>query len=94
MVKLKTKTQSLQTKNRADFEANIKMLGPDAEYTAMLQVIADVLDLAAQGQDAFVTIGSTRDKSSVTFTIAVEGERNTYYDVDLLGLCIALKSAL
>lgn len=94
MVKINPKQGTIIPENRAALEGQAKMLAYDLEYTHLLRVIADVLDISAAGGDAYIVLGATRDKTSLTATVFIEGLKETIYDVSLLGLSIAAKSLL
>jgi hypothetical protein len=94
MVKLNPKKDALAAENRMHLEMDMEWSHQDTAYRKLLCVIADVLDSAALGHDSFVAIGTTRDKSSITMMVQVEGQRQSLYDVDLRHLDEACESLL
>lgn len=94
MVKINAKTTKLESSNRAKLETEIKLFDKDNDYVHLLRVIADVLDINAGGGDAYLIIGGTRDHSSLTLAVVVDGERATLYNVSLIGLATDAQSLL
>jgi len=94
LVKVKPQAIHLEDQNRLALESETKLVGTGSGYITLLRVIADVMDLAAGGLDTWCAIGRTQNGSSLTFTLVVDGTRETYYIVSLEELCEALKAAL
>jgi len=89
MVRIQPKTNVLIPNNRLALETAIEVTDGDLPYADLLRVLADVQDMAAQGRDAWVTFGSTKDKSSLTMTVVLDGSRQTLYQVSLSDLAEA-----
>jgi len=86
VVKIRAKTEALPTNNRATLDSDLDWSHTDTAYKPLLQVIADVLDSAASGNDSFLSIGTTRDKSSVCLMVQIAGSRDTVYSTCLRDL--------
>jgi len=83
VVKIRAKKETLPTNNREVLEMDLDWAHKDTAYKPLLQVIADVLDSAASGCDSFLSIGATRDKSSVCLMVQIDGSRDTVYSTCL-----------
>jgi len=58
----------------AEFEKQLKTAKGQAEYQALVRLIAQVLDLAVSGEDINMRIGSTRRRDALIITVYNEGE--------------------
>lgn len=94
MVKLNPKKEALLAENRAMLEMDLEWANKDTPYRNLLCIIADVLDSACSGGDSFMSIGTTRDRTSVTIMVQVDGQRQSLYDLSLRGLDEACESLL
>lgn len=56
-------------------------------------ILMEVLDEAAKG-DVYLTIGTTRDKSSFTASLSVNGNRESVYESDAISLILAFTGFL
>jgi len=56
------------------------------EYQPLLALVADVLDSAADGNDSFVSIGTTRNHSAFTIMVQIAGRRHNLYAENLRAL--------
>jgi len=74
-VKKLDKKPKIEASNKAEIEARTKAGEISPSLASLLLVIADVFDLAASGQDIYMTLGMTRDKSGYLMTIFWNGER-------------------
>jgi len=94
MVKLNPRKEALVADNRTDLEMDLEWANKDTPYRNLLSVISDVIDSACAGHDSFVSIGTTRDKSSVTIMVQVEGQRQSLYGLSLREIDEACESLL
>jgi len=94
MVKINAKKVELSTENRLDLESETKLVSTSSSYVTLLRIIADIMDSSALGFDTWCAIGSTENKSALTFTLVVEGSRETFYITSLKELCEALRASL
>jgi len=83
MVKLNPKKEALNADNRQKLEMDLEWSQPNTPYKNLLRVVSDVIDNAASGGDSFVSIGTTRDKGSITLMVQVDGQRQSLYALDL-----------
>lgn len=54
-------------------EADMGKKLADASLLPLLRAVCEVLDLAAEGEDVFLTIGKTRNKGALLLTITWDG---------------------
>jgi hypothetical protein len=85
-VKLEPKLGKLPNDNRATLDKHLAQFGKDQKYSALLQLFADVCDLAAEGADCYVTFGAARDKQSLLMTVHQDGAKAYLGAVSLVGL--------
>jgi len=84
MVKLDAKRDKLPANNRLVLDALLGTKGAIDDVTAFLQVLADILDLAVVGGDAYVTIGANRERTSLLTTIRVDNRTAYAGGVDIV----------
>jgi len=85
-MKLEPKVGKLPTDNREKLDKHLATFGKDQKYSALLQLFADIADLAASGVDCYATFGAARDKQSLLMTIHQDGARAYVGGFDLLGV--------
>jgi len=85
-MKLEPKKGALPTDNRAKLDKHLATFGKDQQYSALLQLLADIADIAASGSDCYCTFGAARDKQSLLMTIHQDGARAYVGGFDLLGI--------
>lgn len=64
------------------------------EYYWLVALVADMFDMIATGEQIYMTIGSTKDRSAYTLTVRTEGEPVTLYGVSLRELVSKCQSLL
>lgn len=94
MVKVNTIPAALCQENRLDVESDSKLVASSSSLLTLLRVIGDVADAAAAGHDTWCAFGRTKNGSSLTFTLVVDGVRETYYYISIRQLAEALNAAL
>lgn len=63
-------------------------------YTPLLTIVAQALDEAAQGDNVWVSIGKTRDQSSLTLVVHTEEGALTAFAESMEGLSTACRDLL
>jgi len=79
VVKIRVRTNNAQADNRKTLDQDLEWSHANTPYKTLLQVIADIVDSAVSGNDSFLSIGTTRDKSSICLMVQVAGARDTVY---------------
>ncbi|AXH78723.1 MAG: hypothetical protein [Circular genetic element sp.] len=83
MVRLPDAGAPLAKDNRFILEADSQDQTGLDPYKSLLALVADVLDSAADGNDSFVSIGTTRNKSAFTIMVQIAGRRHSLYAENL-----------
>jgi len=63
-------------------------------YIGLVEVVADLLDNIAQGEDMFMIIGATSKKDSFVATVKHDGTPTSVYGISLTDLSTVLESLL
>ena len=66
----------------------------DSEYLDLLRLIAEIIDMIAVGDNVYLVLGSTKDRSALTLTIKGDAEVQPVYAGSLLGLSRGVKLLL
>ena len=77
---------SLPPTNRAAVKASAGKKVSETPYYHLLLLLAEVCDENAQENNAYCTLGSTKKNDALTFSVTSGDDRQTLYDVSLLGL--------
>lgn len=56
------------------------------QFQALLRLIAQALDLAIQGDNVWISIGTTRDRSSIVLSVHQSNEVMAVYSDTFLGI--------
>lgn len=73
-MRTKDATKVLEAKCEADFDLQLKTAAGQAQYQALVRLIAQVLDAGAQGHDVNLRIGVTRGHNAYLVTLYQENE--------------------
>jgi len=79
VVKIRQKTSNAKADNRQTLEMDMEWSHANTPYKNLLKVIADIVDSAVSGHDSFLSIGTTRDHSSIVLMVQLAGSRDTVY---------------
>jgi hypothetical protein len=90
VVRIDKHTDKLTSDNRKKLDEYSKQFGSAQAYLPLLQAIADILDTAASGGDAYVTIGANRERSSLLMTLHDSGRKAYVSQTTLVDLAEAL----
>jgi len=82
----KSKAVNLSPSNLEGVRASYKTPVGNSPYTTLLEVIADMLDQIAKGDNCYMVIGSTSSKTAFSVTVNVAGEKDARYGSDLAAL--------
>jgi len=93
-VKLGKPHATLAKDNRKTVDSKATEFGANQQYTGMLQLIADVCDLAAGGADVYLTMGAARDRNSLLLTVTQDGAKAYLSGFSLLELAKAAETLL
>jgi hypothetical protein len=63
-------------------------------YTDLLQLLAQVCDEAASGDNVWLSMGATKEKSALVVTVHTPEGNMSVYGATLGGLCLEAKSLL
>lgn len=77
-----------------EFEKQLKSAQGQAEYQALVRLIAQVLDTAITGGDCNMRIGTTKRRDSLIITVYLEGEPMYATGQDWYSLLKAAESLL
>jgi len=76
----------LSNSNRETLNKNLISNKGDSPELNMLRVIAELLDMIANGEDIYMVLGATRRKDSFTVTLKHNGIPTILYSATLVGL--------
>ena len=86
-MKLKAQaTERIPEGNEAAFLQQAALPKGGSSYVPLVQLIAQMCDMIAQGQDIFMIIGATQKKDSLSLTVKFNGEATSVYATNLVGL--------
>lgn len=85
-MKLNTKKDALLPSSVDNLMEDLKSKEGISRYRDLLIVLADALDMAAKGEDIFVTLGSTRKRDALVLTITYQGDKTFVPGVNLQAL--------
>ena len=84
----------MASKNEAMLVESALSDQPYIVYDPLLTLIAQVADANAKGQDAYLTVGATKDKLTLVLTLNVSGEKASVYGPTLVMLSQAATELL
>lgn len=85
MLKLgKPQAAQINPENLGELESWCKTPLQDTPYYLLLKVMADMLDSSAKGQNIYSILGTTKDKSAISYTVKQDGGGDARYG-DTLG---------
>lgn len=91
MLKLgKPQAAQINPENATELEAWMKTKLADTPYLSILRVIAEMLDSSAKGQNIYAIIGTTKDKSAISFTVKQDGGGDARYGDTMAGVSTAM----
>jgi len=85
--KEKSVTPGLKSGNKAHLLKICKDAKLSAQSLGILYLIADVLDVIAEGHNTYVIIGSTKAKDAYTISVKGDDEQDTIYADEWDELC-------
>jgi len=94
MKALNSQTTTLVKDNAAVLITYEGSLLKDTPYYGMLTLIAEMFDMIAQGENAYMVIGSTSNKSAFSVTLNAVGGKDARYAASLEQLAMAMESWL
>jgi len=94
VVRLNEAKDKLTPNSRLVLETLLTQKGALDDVKAFLQVLADIVDLAASGHDAYATIGANRERSSLLLTVRVDGRAAWVSGLDLVEVMAGAESLL
>lgn len=66
----------------------------DSPYDGLLELIAEMFDAIAKGEDFYMIIGATSKRDSFSLTVKESGQPTTVYAPDLPSLCTQASTLL
>jgi len=78
-VKLNKRTTKLDTGNKSNLEQDALVALSASEYWPLLCTLADMMDMIADGTQAYCIIGATSNRSAFSVTMKVDGAGDSVY---------------
>ena len=86
MKKGKKVQYTLQANNVDSFDERLKTPTKLVAYEGLLRLCAEVCDHACKGEDIYLTLGMTRDKTGLLVVITWDGDKSFLAGGSLVGL--------
>lgn len=91
MLKLgKAQAAQINPESSSELEGWAKTKLMETPYYHLLRVMAEMLDSAAKGQNIYLILGTTKDKSAISCTIKQDGGGDARYGDTLAGVGVAV----
>jgi len=92
VVKLNNAKESLKPINSQEARAILNSKTAVEELTALVTVIADVLDIAIGGEDCYLSLGLNRERSAILLTVTQGKMKGWVSAVDLASLLAGVET--
>ena len=94
-VKLGVNTrEALSRENDTSVVADSSQQLADTRYYPLIQLVAEMFDNIAVGEDMFMIVGATRNRSSFVVTVKHDGDSTSVYGSSLAALALACQDLL
>ena len=80
--------------NEEAFLASASKPGKGKDYVALVQLVAQMCDMIAAGEDVYMIIGATSKKDSFSLTVKQNGDGTTVYATSLPDLSLQASTLL
>jgi len=90
----KKKANTISPVNVASLKNAAKTPLEKTVYYTLLKLLAEGCDSNANGINFYCTLGCTKDGTSLSLSVNLDGERQTVYAINLLDLSVAVSDML